>query len=99
MLALSVAVLIAWHAAVALALFMAAAPVLTLLFGGTPFVLMAAAHGIAERQLASAASHSVFRSSWSVFGITALCFVASAACALAAIAAAIVALLATSGFR
>jgi hypothetical protein len=99
MLALSVGVFLVWHAAIALALYMAAAVVLNLLFGGTPFVLMAAAYRVAEQQVASAPGHAVFRSGWSVFGITALCFAASAACAFAAIAAAIVALLATSGFR
>ena len=99
MLALSLAVLLVWHAAVAIALFNAAAIALNLLFGGMPFVLMAAAHHVAERQVASAAGHSVFRSNWSVLAITLLSFVASAACVLGMIAAVIVVLIGNSGFR
>ncbi len=99
MLAVSVAVLLVWHAAVALALFMAASFALNLLFFGVPFVLLAAAHRIVEQQVESSASQCVFRSTSSVLGITVLCLVASAACALAAIAAAIVALIGNSGFR
>lgn len=98
-LALSVAVLLVWHTAVAVALFNGAAFALNVLFAVTPFVLMIAAHQIAERQIATAAGHSVFRSSASVFGIAVLCFVASAACVLAVIAAVIVALIGNSGFR
>ena len=99
MLTLSIALFVAWHAAVALALFNAASVPLTMLFGVTPFVLLGAAHGVAQKQMASANDHAVVRSGWSVFAITALCFVASAACALAVIVGVVVALLATSGFR
>ena len=99
MLALSVAVLLVWHAAVALALFKAAALVLNLLFGGAPFVLLAAAHRIVEQQVEQAPGQCVYRSGWSVLGITVLCFIASAACVLALIAAVVVALIGNSGFR
>jgi len=99
MLALSVAVLLVWHAAVALALFNAASLVLNLLFGGVPFVLLAAAHRIAEQQVEQAPGQCVYRSGWSVLGITVLCFIASAACVLAVIAAVVVALIGNSGFR
>ena len=99
MLALSVAVLLAWHAAVAVALFMTATLALNVLFGGMPLALAVAAYRVAERQLASAHDHGVFRSSWNVLGITLLCFVATAACVLVVIAAVIVALVGHSGFR
>lgn len=99
MLALSTAVFLVWHAAVAFALFNAASLPLNALFGGTPFVLMAAAHYFAEKPVSSAAGRSVIRSGWSVLGTTALCFVASVACTLAVIVGVIVTLLGSSGFH
>jgi hypothetical protein len=99
MLVRATAVFLVWHAAVALALFHAASVPLTMLFGGTPFVLLGAAHHVVEKQVASANGRAVFRSGWNVLGITVLCFMASAACALAVIVGVVVALLGASGFR
>ena len=99
MLALSIAVLLVSLAGIVLALLDPESLAPNLFLGGIPFVLMVAAHRIAERQVASANGSAAFRSSWSVLGIAALCFAASVACALAVIAAVLIVLLVTSGFR
>jgi len=98
-LALCALALLASNAALMLAIFVPASIALNTALGTMPFVLMVVAHGIAQRQLETAASGAVIRSSGNVVVCVVLSFVATAVCAAAAIVLALAIVLGTSGFR